>query len=119
MNQPHQLGINVDFQGKWGKFTLHTNQYTRTEKYRAWKKVSHCRIHSRRQPSHNRTGKSHLNASTDSGTFINCGQGMGYPPKIFVGSHTDKDIPPPHSNYRKLLQDMSDQKGQMFLQAHV
>ena len=78
-----------------GKFTLHTNQFTRTEKYRAWKKVSCCKIHSmRRQPNPDKTGKSHLNASTDSGTFINSGQGMGYPPKIFVGSDTDKDIPP-------------------------
>ena len=30
----------------------------------------------------------------DSGTFINSGQGMGYPLKIFVGSDTDKDFPP-------------------------
>ena len=30
----------------------------------------------------------------DSGTFINSGQGMGYPPKTFIGSDTDEDIPP-------------------------
>ena len=30
----------------------------------------------------------------DSDTFINSGQGMGYPPKIFVGSDMDEDIPP-------------------------
>ena len=54
MNQPKPLSIIVDFQGylvcqipadalevelkiktKWGKFTLHTDQFTRTEKYRA------------------------------------------------------------------------------------
>ena len=34
-----------------------------------------------------------MNASTDLGTFINSGQGMGYPPKIFVGSDTEDDIP--------------------------
>ena len=114
MNQPQPLSINLDFQGflvcqipkdaveieleiktKWGKFTLHTDKFTRTEKYRAWKKVSHHKIHSRsRQPNHDRIGKSHLNASIDSGTFINSGQGMGYPPKIFEGSDTDEDIPP-------------------------
>ena len=61
----------------------------------AWKKVSQCTIHSRRrQPSNDRTGKSHLNVLIDSGTFINSGQGMGYPPKISVGSNTDEDIPP-------------------------
>ena len=101
MNQPQPLSVNLDFQGywyvkipkdavkvglkiktKWGKFTLHTNQFTRTEKYRAWKKVSHHKIHfRRRQPNHDKTGESHLNASTDSGTFINSGQGMGCPLK--------------------------------------
>ena len=39
-------------------------------------------------------GVSHLNASTDSGTFINSGQGMGFLPKIFIDSDTDQDIPP-------------------------
>ena len=57
MNQPQPLSVSVDFQGylvckfpadalevelkiktKWGKFTLHTDQFTRTEKYRAWRK---------------------------------------------------------------------------------
>ena len=114
MSQPQPLSVNLDFQGflvgqipkdavkvelkiktKWGKFILHTDQYNRTEKYRAWKKVICHRIHSkRRQPSHDRTGESHLNASTDPGTFISSDQGMGYPPKIFVGSDTDEDIPP-------------------------
>ena len=85
--------VELKFQTTWGKFTLHTNQYTRTEKYRAWKKVSHCKIHSRRrQHNHDRTSESHLNASTESGTFINCGHGMGYPPKIFVDSDSDDDI---------------------------
>ena len=114
MDQPQQISIACDFQWflvcqipkdvievelkiktKWGKFTLHTDQHTRTEKYRPWKKVSHCRIHSRRkQPCHERTGKPHLNCSMDSGTFINSGQGMGYFPKTFTGSDMDKDIPP-------------------------
>ena len=52
MNQPQPLCVSLDFQGylvcqipadalevelkmktKWGKFTLHTGQFTRTEKY--------------------------------------------------------------------------------------
>ena len=36
---------------------------------------------------------SHLNVSTDSGTFINSNQGMGLPPKVFIDSDTDQDIP--------------------------
>ena len=114
MDHPQQLSIACDFQGflvcqipkdvikvelkiktKWGKFTLHIDQHTRTEKYRPWKKVSHCRINSRRrQPYCKRTGKPHLNCSTDSGTFINSHHGMGYPPKTFIGSDMDEDIPP-------------------------
>ena len=39
-------------------------------------------------------GDSHLNASTDSGTFINSSQGMGFSPKVFIDRDTDQDIPP-------------------------
>ena len=118
MNQPQPLCISLDFQGylvcqipkdalevelniktKWGKFTLHTDQFTRTEKYRAWKKASCCRIHSRRR-QHN-IGNFHLNVSSDSGTFINSSQWMGFPPKVFIDSDTDQDIPP----YIPILED--------------
>ena len=76
-----------------GKVHLHTDQFTRTEKYRAWKKVNCHKIYcSRRQP--NNMGDCHLNASTDLGTFINSSQGMGFPPKVFIDSDTDQDIPP-------------------------
>ena len=37
---------------------------------------------------------SHLNASLDSGTFINNGQGLGFPPKIFIDSDMDNEFPP-------------------------
>ena len=36
----------------------------------------------------------HLNACSDSGKFINNGQGFGYPPKIFIDSNTDQEFPP-------------------------
>ena len=39
-------------------------------------------------------GDSHLNASADSGTFINSSQGMGFPPKVFINNDTYQDIPP-------------------------
>ena len=113
MNQPQQLHVSCDFQGylvcqipkdvmdvelktktKWGKFTLHTDQHTRTDKYRPWQKVGHHRIHARRRPSsHNITSRPHLNCSTDSDTFINSGPGLGYPPKTFIDSNTDNDLP--------------------------
>ena len=85
MNQPQQLNVACNFQGflvcqmpkdvveielriktKWGKFTLHKDLHTRTEKYRPWKKVSHrVRIHlRRRQTYHERTEEPH-NPSVD------------------------------------------------------
>ena len=110
MSQPQPLSISVDFQGylvchipadalevelkiktKWGKFTLHTDQFTRMEKYRAWRKATKCKIHSRRRKH---LSDSHLNISSDSSMFINHGQGLGSPPKIFLDSDPDQDFPP-------------------------
>ena len=112
MNQPQQLSAACDFQGflecqrpkdvievelkiktKWGKFTLHTDQHTRMEKYRPWKMASHHRIHSRRRLSCHKRPNEHQ-CSMDSGTFISSSQGMGYPPKTFIVSDTAEDIPP-------------------------
>ena len=64
-------------------------------------------------------GDCHLNASTDSGTFINSSQGMGFPPKVFIDSDTDQDIPPHIPILEDYCRKMSVWKGQMFLQAHV
>ena len=110
MNQPQPLYISLDFQGyhvcqipadglevelkiktKWGKFILHTDQFTRTEKYRAWRKPNRCKIHSRRRKH---LSNSHLNISSDSSTFVNHGQGLGYPPNVFKDSDSDQKFPP-------------------------
>ena len=62
---------------------------------------------------------SHLNILSDSSTFINQGQGLGYPPKIFLDSDSEQEFPP----HIPLLQDYCrtcvTEKGQMFLPAHV
>ena len=111
MNQPQPLCVSLDFQGylvcqipkdalevelkiktKWGKFTLHMDQFIRTQKYRTWRKANHCKIYLRRRQHH--TGNSHLNVSSDSGTFINSGQGLGFPHKVFIDSDTDQDFTP-------------------------
>ena len=124
MNQPQPLSVSVDFQGylvcqipadalkvelkiitKWGKFTLHTDQFTRTEKYRAWRKASRCKIHSRRRRC---LIDSHLKISSDSSMFINQGQGLGYPTKIFLDSDSDQEFPPTYSHTTGLLQNMPD-----------
>ena len=110
MNQPQPLSISLDFQGylvcqipadalevelkiktKWGKFNLHTDQFTRGEKYRAWQKANRCKIHS---TSRKHLSDSHLNISSDSSMFINHDEGLGFPPKIFVDSNSDQEFPP-------------------------
>ena len=110
MNQPQPLSISVDFQGylvcqipvdalevelkiktKWGKFTLHTDQFTKTEKYRAWRKANKCKLHSRRR---RHMSDSHLNISSDSSMFINQGQGLGHLPKVFLDNDSDQEFPP-------------------------
>ena len=112
MNQPQQLSVAHVFQGflvcqmprdvmevelkiktKWEKFPLHTDQHTRMEKYRTWKIASCCRIHSRRTLPCLEKPDEHQ-GSTDSGIFINSGQGLGYAPKTFIPSDTEEDIPP-------------------------
>ena len=102
MYQPQQMNAACDFQGflvcqmpkdavevklkiktKWGKFTLHKDLHTWTEKYRPWNKVGRrVRIHSRRQrqPCHERKEGEPHNSVLDSGTFITSSNGMGYPP---------------------------------------
>ena len=92
MNQPQPLSMSLDFQGyllcqipadalevelkiktKWGKFTLHTDQFIRTEKYREWRKANRCEIHTSRRKY---LSDSHLNISSDSSMFFNHGQGL-------------------------------------------
>ena len=120
MNQPQHLSISVDFQGylvcqipadalevelkikiKWGKFTLHMDQFTRTEKYRIWRKASKHKMHSRKRRC---LSDSHLNISSDSGMVINQGQGLGYPPKIFLDSDSDQEFPPIIPYYRTIAE---------------
>ena len=121
MNQPQPLCISLDFQGylacqipkdalevelkiktRWGKFTLYMDQFTRTEKYRAWRKANCCRIHLRRRQHHR--VNSHLNVSSDSGTFINSGQELGFPPKVFIDSNTDQDFPPTYQYWKTIAE---------------
>ena len=108
MNMPQQLNFSCDFsrflvykiskdvvevelkiKTKGGEYTLLKEFYTRMERYRPWERAD-CQvsIHSRRRAPHQEKidGKFHNSAgdtmSTDSGTYIPRGKGVGYPPKI-------------------------------------
>ena len=101
MNMPQQFNVSCDFSGflvcqipkdmievelkiktKWGKYTLLKDFYTRTEKYRPWKRAG-CwvRIHPRRRTPHQEEIEGNT-ISTNSGTYIPNGIGMGYIPKF-------------------------------------
>ena len=147
MNQPQPLSINLDFQGylvcqipadalevelkiktKWGKFTLHMDQFIRIEKYRVWRKANSCKIHSRRRKH---LSNYHLNISADSSTFINHGQRLGYPPKTFIDSNSDQEFPPhipiledycrtcQTEKVRCCCQPMSDWSGEIIDTTHL
>ena len=66
------------------------DQFTWTEKYRAWRKANRHKIHSRRRKH---LSNSHLHISSDSSMFIYHGQGLGYPPKAFIDSDSDQESP--------------------------
>ena len=45
--------VEMKIKTKWGKYTLHRDVYTRTEKYRPWERVDkHARIYSQRRTTH-------------------------------------------------------------------
>ena len=111
MNQPQPLCVSLDFQGylvcqipkdalevsSKSKPSGVSSPYTQIsspgqKKYGAWRKASRHKIHLRRRQHH--MGDSHLNVSWDSGTFINSGQGLGFPLKFFIDSDTDQEFPP-------------------------
>ena len=103
MNMPQQLNVSYNFNGflvcqipkevievelkiktKWGKYTLLKDFHTRMEKYRPWDRGSHwVRIHSRKRTPHHQKVVGNT-ISTDSGTYIPNGKGIGYPPKVFI-----------------------------------
>ena len=66
------------------------DQFTRMEKYRAWRKANRCKILSRNRKH---LSNSHLNVSLDSSMFVNHGQGLGYPPKTFIDGDPDQEFP--------------------------
>ena len=108
--------VKLKVKTKWGKYTLIKDFHTRTEKYRSWDRADcRARIHARRRRRmlcHDNSNDEHKipisnSTSTDSGTYIPTGKGMGYPPKIFTypkvaetvthsntGNDSEVEIPP-------------------------
>ena len=105
MNMNKQLNASCDFLGylvcqmpkdvvevelkvktKWGKYTLIKDFHTRTEKYCSWDSADHrARIHARRRrrmphldnPNDECKNPISNSTSTDSGTYIPTGKGIG------------------------------------------
>ena len=77
---------------KWGKYTLIEDRYSRAEKFHPWDRADRrVRIHTRsrkmpkweQDPSSNDINGDSVE-STDSGTYIQTGKGLDYPPGIFT-----------------------------------
>ena len=78
------IEVELKIKTKWGKYTLLKDFHTRTEKYRPWDREScQVRIHSRRRTPHQEKIDGNT-MTTDSGTYIPNGKGIGYPPKVFI-----------------------------------
>ena len=119
MNMNQQLNASCDFLGylvcqmpkdvvevelkvktKWGRYTLIKDFHTRTEKYCSWDSADcWARIHVRRRrmPCHVNSNDECKNpisnsTSTDSGTYIPTGKGVGYPPKIFTNPKVAENV---------------------------
>ena len=84
--------VELKVKTKWGKYTLIEDRYSRTEKFHLWDRADRrVRINTRRRrmprceqnPNSNDT-KCDSVESTNSGTYIQTGKGLGYPPMIFT-----------------------------------
>ena len=69
--------------------------HTRTEKYHAWDKAdrrSNVRTKKRRTPHREMKGI-HAEDNTTSGTDVPVGQGLGYPPQVFIDPTYAAEVP--------------------------
>ena len=72
-----------------GKYTLHKDTNTRTERYHPWERVDkRSKIHTRRSK-----GEVDSKVTTSSETDIQMGKGFAYPSKIFTNPEFAKAVP--------------------------
>ena len=78
------LEVEVKVKTKWGKYTLHQDSHTQTEKYYSWDRANRrSHIHTRRRKTPPREiVSSSWHTNTNSETDIPMGEGLGYPPQV-------------------------------------
>ena len=91
--------IELKIKTKWGKFTLHKDLHTRTEKNRPWNKViCRVRIHLRRRQPTTRGQKNHTIFLQIQVLLLPVVKGWGIPLIFYADSNSDIDIPPHFPN---------------------
>ena len=87
--------VELKVKTEWGKHTLIEDRYSRTEKFHPWDRADRkvqINTRKRRMPRHTNNNNNNTQTdsveSTNSGTCIHVGKGLGYPPLIF----TDPDF---------------------------
>ena len=89
--------VEMKIKTKWGKYTLLSDFYMRTQKYRPCEGANkHARIYSQRRTScQTKTTDTQDSVgnttSTDTGTYIPTSYGRGYPPRIFTNPNDSSD----------------------------
>ena len=89
------LEVEIKVKTKWGKYSMFQDTYTTTEKYHAWDRAdrrSNVRTRRRRMP-HREVRISHEENNTMSETDMPVGQGLRYPPQVFMDPEYAATVP--------------------------
>ena len=89
------LEMEIKVKTKWGKYSMFQDTYTRTEKYHVWDRAdrrSSVRTKRRRTP-HREIRSSHQETNTTSETDVPVGQGLRYPPQVFMDPEYAATVP--------------------------
>ena len=80
------LEVEAKVKTKWGKYSMFQETYTRTEKYHAWDRADRrSSVRTQRRRTHHREVRSsHEENNTTSETDVPVGQGLKYPPRVFM-----------------------------------
>ena len=87
------LEVEVKLKTKWGKYSMFQDTYTHMEKYCAWDRADRRNsMQTRRRRTPHREVSSHED-NTTSETDIPVGQGLRYPPQVFMESEFAATVP--------------------------
>ena len=89
------LEVEIKVKTKWGKYNIFHDTYTRTEKYHAWDRPDRRRSvrTRRRRTPHREVRSSHEENNITLETDVPIGQGLRYPPQVFMDPKYAATVP--------------------------